>query len=175
MTARMGEAFDMGRALSDIEALLAEPLPAAGPTTREGAPDTGEWSATRGEGFVLVPLWEGEALTGVYGREWDAVTSKAQEHLVSLAAELDRRWGAHRMVGMHVPLFRKQAGEALPEPFQALSDHDFYGDLAVWGPVTGDSGPRWVGVSLNHYDGDAPMIMTALVADRPITELDEQT
>lgn len=43
------------------------------------------------------------------------------------------------------------------------------GDLAVWGPVDG----RWVAVSLDQCDGDAPMILVAVVADRPIVELDD--
>ncbi|MGP3984228.1 hypothetical protein [Streptomyces sp. KR80] len=48
MTARAGEAFETGRAVSDVEALLAEPVPAAGPTVDEGEPVTGEWTVTRG-------------------------------------------------------------------------------------------------------------------------------
>lgn len=51
MTARSGEAFGTGRAVLDTEALLAGPVPATGPTVDEGEPDTGEWSATAGEGF----------------------------------------------------------------------------------------------------------------------------
>ncbi|QHW33819.1 hypothetical protein GZH47_25490 [Paenibacillus rhizovicinus] len=55
--------------------------------------------------------------------------------------------------------------------FQALLDKDCYGDLAVWEPV---SARRWVAVSVGHSDGDAPMIMVAVVCDQPITELEEQ-
>jgi hypothetical protein len=33
---------------------------------------------------------------------------------------------------------------------------------------------RWVGVSLNQCDGDAPMILVAVVTDRPVVELDDQ-
>ncbi|MFG2559664.1 hypothetical protein [Streptomyces sp. NPDC048496] len=56
--------------------------------------------------------------------------------------------------------------------FQALCDHDCLGDLAVWGPVAGGPGgsDRWVAVTVNQCDGDAPMIIVALVGDRPVIE-----
>lgn len=173
MTARAGETFETGRAVSDIEALLAGPLPATGPTVGEGEPDTGEWTATSGEGFRIIPLWENDGLVGVYGPEWEAAEEAAEGHLAALVKELDRRWGAHRRVSMRVPLFRKLAGESMPPLFQALCDEDCYGDLAVWGPVAG--GGRWVAVSVNQSEGDAPMILTAVAGDRPIIELDDQS
>ncbi|MFF2010391.1 hypothetical protein ACFVWY_15140 [Streptomyces sp. NPDC058195] len=157
------------RTLSGIEALLTAPLPAAGPTVAEGEPDTGEWSATAGEGFRIVPLWRSADLVGVYGPEWAAAEAAASARLAGLVQELDRRWGAHRPAGMRVPIFRDTAGEPLPPLYQALCDADCLGDLAVWGPVDG----RWIAVSLNQSDGDAPMILVAVVADRPITELDD--
>ncbi|MFJ4744683.1 hypothetical protein [Streptomyces sp. NPDC088775] len=169
MTARSGEMFGTGRAVRDIEALLAGPVPAEGPTADEGEPDTGEWSATAGEGFRIVPLWEGDDLVGVYGREWEEAEEAASVHLADLVGELDHRWGAHRMVCMRVPVFRDQADEPLPPLYRALCDTDCLGDLAVWGPVDG----RWLAVSLNQCDGDAPMILVAVVADRPIVELDD--
>lgn len=133
MTARAGETFRTHRAVSDIEALLALPLPSAGPTVSEGEPDTGEWTATAGEGFRLVPLWEGDSLTGVYGPEWNDAEEAAEQHLAALVTELDTRWGGHRPVSMRVPLFRHQAADPMPPLFQALCDEDCYGDLAVWG------------------------------------------
>ncbi|MFB6814263.1 hypothetical protein ACFCV8_06930 [Streptomyces sp. NPDC056347] len=170
MTARSGETFGTGRAVSDIEALLTGPVPATGPTVAEGEPDTGEWSATAGEGFRFVPLWESDDLVGVYEREWEEAEEAASGHLAALVGELDRRWGAHRAVGMRVPIFRDAAGEPLPPLYRALCDADCLGDLAVWGPVGG----RWIAVSLNQCDGDAPMILVAVVTDRPITELDDE-
>ncbi|MFE7773978.1 hypothetical protein ACFU5O_08765 [Streptomyces sp. NPDC057445] len=175
MTARAGETFDTGRAAADIEALLAEPVPATGPTVAEGDPVAGEWTVTRGAGFVIIPLWEGDSLTGVYAPEWNDVEEAAEGHLADLVQELDRRWGTHRPVGMRVPVFRSAENEPMPSMFQALCDEDLLGDLAVWGPVPTDSatdGP-WVAVSLNQSDGDAPMIMAAVVSDRPIVELEE--
>ncbi|MFJ2174031.1 hypothetical protein ACIOHE_14105 [Streptomyces sp. NPDC087851] len=169
MTARIGEPFETARAVADVLALLDAPVPAAGPTAGEGEPVTGEWTATRGEGFVIVPLWESEGLVGVYERAWTDAEEAAQGHLDALAAELAGRWGPGRRVAMHVPLFRKQAGEPLPPLFQALCDEECYGDLSVWGPVGG--APRWVGVSVNQCDGDAPMILVAVVSDRAIVEL----
>src|SRR5690606_4388433 len=82
------------------------PLPASGPAVAEGEPVTGEWTATRGEGFLIVPLWEGDSLTGVYGPEWNAAEEAAEARLRSLVARLDARWGAHRRVSMRVPLLR---------------------------------------------------------------------
>ncbi|MGW3828653.1 hypothetical protein ACWEAF_42165, partial [Streptomyces sp. NPDC005071] len=45
-----------------------------------------------------------------------------------------------------------------------------------WGPVA--TGPHtadvWVAASLNQCDGDAPMIIVALVSDRPIIELEDE-
>ena len=176
MSARIGETFETGRVVSDVEALLAEPVPAAGPTVGEGEPVTGEWTVTRGEGFLIIPLWESDALTGLYEPEWNQAVETAEEHLAGLVRELDCRWGTHRKVPMHVPLFRKQAGEPMPPLFQALCDEDCYGDLTVWGPVPagGDVARRWVAVSVGHSDGDAPLVMVAVVSDRPIIELEEQ-
>ncbi|MFF0397756.1 hypothetical protein ACFYSJ_18635 [Streptomyces sp. NPDC005248] len=175
MTARMGEAFEIDRALSDIEALLAGPVPAAGPTDGEGDPATGEWTATSGEGFRILPLWESDSLVGVYAPEWNDAEEAARGHLDDLVAELDRRWGAHRKVGMRVPIFRKIADEPMPPLFQALCDQDCRGDLSVWGPVAAGPGAAvvWVAASVNQCDGDAPMIIVALVSDRPIVELED--
>ncbi|MGW3844425.1 hypothetical protein ACWD9X_39430, partial [Streptomyces sp. NPDC005075] len=39
------------------------------------------------------------------------------------------------------------------------------------GPHTADV---WVAASLNQCDGDAPMIIVALVSDRPIIELEDE-
>ncbi|WP_189541222.1 hypothetical protein [Streptomyces gelaticus] len=169
MTARAGETFGTVRAVRDIEALLAGAVPAAGPTADEGEPDTGEWSATAGEGFRIVPLWESDGLVGVYGPEWQQAEEAAAGHLAALVGELDRRWGTHRTAGMRVPIFRHGAGESLPPLYRALCDRDCLGDLTVWGPVEG----RWIAISLNQCDGDAPMILVAVVADRPIVELDD--
>ncbi|WP_395574546.1 hypothetical protein [Streptomyces sp. BK79] len=173
MTARADEPFDLTRATSDVEAALSAPVPTTGPALSEGEPATGEWTVTRGEGFLLLPLWESEALTGVYGPEWNDAEAAAEAHLTALVTELDRRWGPHRTVSMRVPLHRSQTGDPLPEPFHTLAATDCYGDLAVWGPVPSGAppaGPRWLALSLNQSDGDAPMIITALVSIRPITE-----
>ncbi|WP_335939565.1 hypothetical protein [Streptomyces sp. PTD5-9] len=172
MSARAGEPFDLARALADVDALLAGPLPTGGPTAAEGDPETGEWTATGGDGFRVVPLWEGDPLTGVYAPEWNDATDAAEAHLAALAGELDRRWGPHRPVPLHVPLLRRQRGDAVEPLFEALFSQDLYGDLTVWGPV-GDAG-RWVGVSVGHSDGDAPLVLAALVAARPVTVPDER-
>ncbi|MDC0773057.1 hypothetical protein [Streptomyces sp. HD] len=175
MSARAGETFDVGQAVSNVEALLTESVPAVGPTIDEEDPGTQEWTITRGEGFVIVPLWESGGLTGLYEPQWNEEAQAAEGHLADLARELERRWGPHRRVAMHVPLFRKQAGEPMPPLFQALCDNDAYGDLTVWGPVqSGAEGgtDRWVGVSVGHSDGDAPLVMVAVASDRPIVELD---
>ena len=158
-----------------MKALATAPVSPTGPTIEEGRPDTGEWTRTRGEGFVIVPLWESGPHTGVYGPEWSDAEESAQQQLTSLARELDRNWGRHHRVSMRVPLFRNLAAEPMPPLFQALCDADCYGDLTVWGPTPPEAAadPRWVAVSLNQSDGDAPMIMTGVVSDRPITELDD--
>ncbi|MGW3606912.1 hypothetical protein [Micromonospora sp. NPDC005161] len=169
MTSRAGEAFETDRAVSDIEVLLAADLPTGGATVSEGDPVTGEWTATRGEGFHISPLWESDDLVGVYGTEWNKAEEAAAENLALVVRDLDSRWGPHRRVSMRVPLFRNQAGEPMPAMFQALCDVDCYGDLAVWGPLTVSG--RWIAVSVNQCDGDAPMILTAVVSDRPIIEL----
>ncbi|MGP3634070.1 hypothetical protein ACTU45_11995 [Streptomyces sp. 24-1644] len=177
MTARAGEDFDAVRAVADVDALLAGPVPEAGPTVAVGDPATGEWTTTRGAGFRLVPLWEGEALTGVYAPEWNQAVEAAEAHLATLVRELDGRWGAHRKVAMHVPLFRKQRGAALPPLFDALLAEDCYGDLTVWGPVAVEGAgavQRWVAVSAGHSEGDAPVVMAAAVSDQPIVELPDQ-
>lgn len=165
-----------GRELPDLDALLAGPVPATGPTESEGDPVTGEWTRTRGEGFVIAPLWVGRPLTGVYAPERNAAEEAAEAQLFDVVSELDVRYGPHRQVAMHVPLFRKIAGDPMPALFQALCNEDLLGDLAVWGPVqTGrpDTPTRQLAVSLSQSDGDAPMILCAVVSDQPITELRE--
>ncbi|MET9803452.1 hypothetical protein [Streptomyces sp. NPDC006368] len=174
MSARAGEVFDTRRAVFEVEALLAAPVPAAGPTVAEGEPATGEWTGTRGEGFALVPLWEGEGLTGAYEPEWNEAVGTGEQHLADLVGELERRWGPHRRVATHVPLFRWQAGEPVPPLFEAMLSQDCYGDLAVWGPLDTGDGPRWIGVSVGHSDGDAPLVMVAAVSDRPVTAPEDQ-
>ncbi|WP_019072766.1 hypothetical protein [Streptomyces hokutonensis] len=175
MTAGAGEPRLPDRALSHLDALLTGPLPATGPTVSEGDPATGEWTRTGGEGFVIAPLLVGKPLTGVYAPEWNAAEETAEAQLTVLIGELDRRFGPHREVAMRVPLFRKITGDPMPALFQALCDEDLLGDLTVWGPLPNAprSTARWLAVSLNQSDADAPMILCAAVTDHPITELRE--
>lgn len=163
MTARAGETFDVHRAVSDIDAALTTDLPESGPTTHAGEPGTGEWTHSVGDGFRLLPLWEGDYLVGVYGPEWTAAEEEAQQHLAALTSALDSRWGPHREVAMGPALWNPPT----TEPFRTLVGKDCLGDLNVWGPVS--TPHRWVAISLNQSDGDAPMIVVALVAARPIT------
>ncbi|MFE2091924.1 hypothetical protein [Streptomyces sp. NPDC059460] len=60
MTARAGEPFALDRAVSEVEALLAGPVPAAGTTRSEGEPVAGEWRVTAGEGFRFLPPRESD-------------------------------------------------------------------------------------------------------------------
>lgn len=168
MTSRAGEAFDADRAAAEVEGLLAAPVPAAGPTAAEGDPATGEWTVTVGAGFRIVPLWEGDPLTGVYAPEWDDDEEAAAVHLVSVVQALDSRWGPHRAVRLHGPLSRWQGGSPVEPLFEALFAEDLYGDLSVWGPV--GSGDRWIALTAGRSDGDAPVVLAALVSDRPLTE-----
>ena len=72
---------------------------------------------------------------------------------------------------MRAPLLRRGSGERLPEPFHTLSTKDCHGDLTAWGPLpTRLPSPRWAALSLNQSDGDAPMILTALITDHPLME-----
>ncbi|MFI9821677.1 hypothetical protein ACIHFC_14575 [Streptomyces sp. NPDC052013] len=178
MTVLAGEPFDKAKALSALDTALCAPVPASGPTTSEGDPVTGEWAGTRGEGFLLLPLWEGAWLTGVYGEDWTAAEEEAESHLTALTTELDQRWGPHRTVSMRVPLFRHHTGAPLPEPFRTLAAMDCYGDLRVWGPVhpprLRDTPHRWLSLSLNQSDGDAPMTLTGLITTHPIEELPDE-
>ncbi|WP_406455103.1 hypothetical protein OG782_26710 [Streptomyces sp. NBC_00876] len=166
MSARAGETFRVARAVADIEALLAAPLPATGPTAAQGDPVTGEWTVTEGEGFRIVPLWEGDALDGAHGTGWDDADEAAGARLAALVEELEGRWGAHHQVAVHAALLLRQDGAAVPPLFGALLDEDCSGDLAAWGPVSAQG--RWVGVSVGHSDWDAPLVMAAVVSDRPI-------
>ncbi len=163
MTARAGEPYDTRRAVSAVESALAAPLPGPGPTADVGEPVTGEWLSTGGEGFLLFPLWESEALTGVYDRDWTDAETEAEANLAALVTELDTRWGPHRTL----PLLGPESARPAGEPLRTLLAKDCTGDLALWGPLPGPA-PRWAAVSLNHSDGDAPLILTALVTDRPV-------
>ncbi|MFJ4964278.1 hypothetical protein EES43_21300 [Streptomyces sp. ADI96-02] len=170
MTSRAGEPFAAARAAAEVGELLAAPVPEAGPTRAEGDPVTGEWSATAGAGFRIVPLWEGDALSGVYGGEWTDAEEAGEARLAALSEALDAGWGPHRTVRTHVPLLRWQAGNRVEPLFAALFAEDLYGDLLVWGPV----GPpdRWFAVGVGHSDGDAPLVLAALVSARPVDEPD---
>ncbi|MFH9396377.1 hypothetical protein [Streptomyces sp. NPDC017556] len=171
MSSRAGEEFDAERAAAEVTELLAAPVPATGPTVVEGDPDTGEWTVTVGEGFRIVPLWEGRSLTGVYAPEWNEAVEAAEGHLESLARESGARWGPHRPVRLHVALLRWEAGASVEPLFEALFTADLYGDLVVWGPFAPDG--RWIALTVGHSDGDAPMVLAALVSDRPIIEPDD--
>ncbi|PCG85932.1 hypothetical protein CIB93_11540 [Streptomyces sp. WZ.A104] len=173
MTARAGEAFDADRAAAEVEELLAAPVRATGPTAAEGDPATGEWTLSTGAGFRIVPLWEGDPLTGVYAPEWNDAEEAAAARLDSLARVLDTRWGPRRTVPLHGPLLRWQGGSPVEPLFEALFAEDLYGDLSVWGPVGSDGaapGGRWVALTVGHSDADAPMVLAALVSDRPVVE-----
>ncbi|WP_411080725.1 hypothetical protein [Streptomyces sp. cmx-18-6] len=163
MTSRAGEPFQRARAVAEAEELLAAPVRSTGPTVARGVPLTGEWSATDGAGFRIVPLWEGPSLTGVYGREWNDAEDAAEGHLVALADELDRRWGPHRTIQVHTAVHERQTGGTVGPLFEALFSQDLYGDLTVWGPV-GPAG-RWFAVTVGHSDGDAPLVLAALVGE----------
>ncbi|MFI1934757.1 hypothetical protein [Streptomyces sp. NPDC020330] len=168
MTCRAGEEFDAERAVAEVTGLLAAPVPATGPTAAEGDPDTGEWTATVGEGFRIVPLWEGDSLTGVYAPEWNDSVEAAGDRLALLAGALDGRWGPHRPVRLHAALLRWEAGAPVEPLYEALFAQDLYGDLEVWGPLA--PGGRWIALTVGHSDGDAPLVLAALVSDRPVVE-----
>ncbi|MYR96362.1 hypothetical protein GTY67_25545 [Streptomyces sp. SID8374] len=168
MTCRAGEAFDVERATAEVAGLLTAPVPSEGPTAAAGDPVTGEWTVTVGEGFRIVPLWEGDPLTGVYAPEWNDAEEAAASHLAELARALDGRWGPHRTVRLDGPLMRRQAGSPVEPLFEALFAEDLYGDLEVWGPV--GPGGRWIALICGHSDGDAPFVLAALVGDRPLPE-----
>ncbi|MGW6587002.1 hypothetical protein [Streptomyces globisporus] len=168
MTSREGEPFDTDRAAAEVAGLLTAPVPTDGPTTAEGDPVTEEWTVTAGAGFRIVPLWEGDPLTGVYAPEWNDAEEAAASHLAELARALDARWGPHRRVRLDGPLMRRQGGSPVEPLFEALFSQDLYGDLEVWGPL--DPGGRWIALIAGHSDGDAPFVLAALVGDRPIPE-----
>ncbi|WP_020392201.1 hypothetical protein [Kribbella catacumbae] len=168
MTSRAGETFDVDRAAAEVDDLLAAQVPADGPTEAKGDPATGEWTVTVGAGFRIVPLWEGEPLTGLYGAEWNDEADAGDARLASLTKALEARWGPHRTVRLDGPFLRWQGGSPIEALFEALFAEDLYGDLNVWGPV--DSTGRCVAATVGHSDGDAPLVLAALVTDRPITE-----
>ncbi|CAM5492368.1 hypothetical protein SCALM49S_00546 [Streptomyces californicus] len=67
-------------------------------------------TATRGEGFLLVPLWEGTvpAHRGVRPA-WNDAEEAAEAHARPIwHQESDRRWGPHTTVRLHGPLRRWQ-------------------------------------------------------------------
>ncbi|MGW4836255.1 hypothetical protein [Streptomyces globisporus] len=168
MTSRAGEPFDTDRAAAGVTELLTAPVPTDGPVIAEGDPVTEEWTVTAGAGFRIVPLWEGDPLTGVYAPEWNDAEEAAASHLAELARALDARWGPHHRVRLDGPLMRRQGGSPVEPLFEALFSQDLYGDLEVWGPL--DPGGRWIGLIFGHSDGDAPFVLAALVSDRPIPE-----
>ncbi|MFF1922380.1 hypothetical protein ACFVW8_17645 [Streptomyces sp. NPDC058221] len=178
MTARGGETFEIARAVSDIDELLTRPLPKTGPTGEDRLPVTEEWTLIKGEGLLIAPLWESDSFTGLYESAFEEASEAGEGNLTALVAELDRRWGPHHEACMRVPMNRKITGEPMPLLFQTLCDADLEGDLSLWGPV-GPPAPgtetadRWVAVSVNQCDGDAPMILTVAITDQPITELDD--
>ncbi|GGP79329.1 hypothetical protein [Streptomyces sindenensis] len=170
MTSRAGQPFDLGRALTEVGELLTAPLPPTGPTEALGDPATGEWTATQGPGFRVVPLWEGDPMTGVYAPEWSDAEEAAEARLRSLAEELGHRWGPHTEVPLHGPLLRWQGGSAVDPLVEALFRQDLYGDLVVWGPV-GTTGRR-IALTLGRSDGDQPLVLAALVSDRAVAASD---
>ncbi|SNS47596.1 hypothetical protein SAMN05216276_101045 [Streptosporangium subroseum] len=168
-----GRPFSVRDAVAAVEVLLTRPVPADGPTNREGDPDSGEWTGSFGAGFRLTRLWESRGYFGVSGPDWNAAQEESEAYLAALAAELEQRWGPHRDVSMRPYLFRSYADEPMPPLFAEICSFDLYGDLLVWGPLDTPEGQRWVAVSVSQCDEDAPHIMLAATGDSPVTEPDE--
>lgn len=164
-----GTPFDVGRAVAAVDALLAEPLPASGPTQWEPSKEEG-WSGSYGAGFRLKLLWESRSYFGVPGAEWDAAQEEAEEYLTALTRALEERWGPHRVVSMRAFLTGEADDESVLPLFAELRAFDLYGELMVWGPVASPHGPRWVAVSVGQCDDDAPHMMVGGVIDVPIEE-----
>ncbi|SCF17995.1 hypothetical protein GA0074695_4055 [Micromonospora viridifaciens] len=161
-------AFDAPRALRAIAALLTGPIPSAGnPTLIDADPHTGEWLATRADGFVLAPLWEGPDLTGLRDPEWTEQLEAGDRHLATLAGKLDEQWGPHRVLTIDYLIRNPQADR--PPVYEALLRQDLYGDLHVWAPD--QAGDRRLALVLGHSDGDQPLTLAALVAAGPLPEL----
>ncbi|MCX5204020.1 hypothetical protein OG897_21530 [Streptomyces sp. NBC_00237] len=175
MTPPEGAPFDLDRALAGVDALLAGPVPAGGPPEYEIEPYTGAALSVRGEGYAITELWSGHDLLGVYEAKWQAAQDLAYGHGDELLKRLDARWGAHRDVGTYVAVMWSEGDPDLPPLYEELRGMDALGTLHVWGPVRAPGGDadRWVGISVNQIDGDRPFFLTAVVADRPIEELEE--
>ncbi|WP_051767258.1 hypothetical protein [Streptomyces sp. NRRL S-37] len=72
---------------------------------------------------------------------------------------------------MRALLLRRGSGEGFPEPFHTLSAKDCYGDLTLWGPLPPTLPSPPLGRPLpQQSDGDAPLILTVLITDHPLTE-----
>ncbi|TWD81565.1 hypothetical protein FB561_2681 [Kribbella amoyensis] len=166
MSSRAGETFDAARAGAEVRELLEADVPADGPASADGDPVTGEWTVTTGPGFRIVPLWEGEGLTGVYGNEWTDAADTATGYLEALGKTLETGWGPYRKITIDGALIRWQMDQPVDPLFDALFSVDLYGDLHVWQPRP----DRWVAATVGHSDGDAPLVLAALVTDRPIPE-----
>ncbi len=168
MTCRAGETFDAERTAAEVTGLLTAPVPAVGPTAAGGDPDTGEWTATVGAGFRIVPLREGHSLTGVYAPEWNDAVEAAEGHLAVLAGVLDGRLGP-------APAGAAARGAA------AVGGRGARG-AAVRGAVRrgsvrrpgglGPGRPRWPvdRPGRGAQRRDAPLVPAALVGDGPVTE-----
>ncbi|GAA0599167.1 hypothetical protein HPO96_21710 [Kribbella sandramycini] len=166
MTARYGEPFDAARAETEVTELLVADVPAAGPVTAAGDPATGEWTHTTGPGFRVIPLWEGGDLTGLYEADWTAATETAEAHLKHLAAALSATWGPPRVISIDGPMLKHQMGQPVEPLYRALFAQDLYGDLHLWGPIE----TRWPALVLGHSDGDAPLVLAALISTQEITQ-----
>ncbi len=145
--------------------LLVTDVPAAGLTTAEGDPATGEWTGTTGAGFRIVPLWEGESLTGLYDAAWEAAEGIGTTHLTRLTEVLSAQWGPHQRITLDGPLLQWHQSQPVHSLFQALFSQDLYGELHVW-PVDN----RWIAITVGHSDGDAPLVLAALVSTEPIQQ-----
>jgi len=165
LTVRAGEPFDASRAGAEVTELLVADVPAAGPTTAEGDPATGEWTGTTGAGFRIVPLWEGESLTGLYDAAWAAAEGIGTTHLTHLAEVLSAHWGPHHVITLDGPLLSWHQSQPVHPLFEALFRQDLYSELHVW-----HVGTRWIALTVGHSDGDAPLVLAAVVSTEEIQQ-----
>jgi hypothetical protein len=167
-----GTPFDVTAAVADVGVLLGLPIPTAGPTSREGDPDTGEWTGSQGAHFRISPLWESRDYVSVPGAEWDAAQEEVEQYLAALATDLGKSFGKHQVVSMRAYLLHEVPQEEFPPLIAEICAFSLYGDLLVWGPVTTPRGERWVVISASQCNDDAPHIMFAAVSDEMVRDPD---
>ncbi|WKD30549.1 hypothetical protein [Streptomyces xanthophaeus] len=148
----------LGLYLPVIDAMIAQPFPAAGfeDATGYGGPDHRVRVLRASEDF-----WD-----DAYHRALNRADAQMSAVLGALAAALTVRWGDPLTVDLGSYLEAGFDGRRAPEPVESLSQSAC--SMQVW-TVPGSG--RWIGLTVGQHDTELPLELMAVAGRTPLPAL----